>query len=67
MSAGRIDWSTVEVVFVTRPQCPHCHALEYVTTKSEPNGDGTVTRKAICRTCSQPFKISVELPEFGNG
>ena len=60
----RIDWRAVnEVVYVTLPTCPSCGATEHVIVRSEANGDGSTTRKAICQWCRSPFKICVELPE----
>jgi hypothetical protein len=62
------DWSDTPTITIFAPQCPHCAALRPIIVRSEANGDGTVTRKATCRTCSKRFKIIVEtlLPEFGN-
>jgi hypothetical protein len=61
----RINWADCPLVVVTAPACP-CGSLEYTTQRSEANGDGTTTRKAICRECGHPFKIAIELPYFGN-
>lgn len=70
MSAGsdhqRIDWSGVPTVFVDVPTCAHCGWLEFDTQRSLANGDGSRTKLAICRGCHQPFKISLEVPGFGN-
>ena len=60
------NWADAPCCFVTAPSCSHCGHLEYITVRSEANGDGSVTRKAICRQCSGRFKIVVELPENGN-
>jgi hypothetical protein len=62
----RIDWSSVPTVFIVVATCPRCGCCEYDRTKTADNGDGTRTRKVICRACSQPYKISVEMPEPGN-
>jgi hypothetical protein len=62
----RIDWADMPVVFIVLPSCPVCGSISHETIRSEPNGDGTTTRKAVCRDCDSPFKISVELPEIGN-
>ena len=60
------SWRNVELVFVFTPTCPHCGSGDYITTRSDQNGDNTVTRKAICRDCSKPFKIVAEpLPKNG--
>ena len=59
------DWRDVPIVFITLPDCPHCHALEHIIVRSEATGDGGTSRKCVCKKCSQPFKIAVELPEIG--
>lgn len=62
----RIDWQTAEWVFVTLPSCPSCGGLDYHSVRSEATGDGGSTIKAICKECSEPFKIARELPSYGN-
>ena len=61
----RIDWRDVPRVYVTAPSCAACGCLDYDTNKSSANGDGSTTRKALCRACGSPFKIVTELPNFG--
>jgi hypothetical protein len=65
---SRINWAACPTVFLSLPPCPHCGGpFDYDKKRTDPNGDDSVTRKAICRACSRPFKISVEqLPESGN-
>ena len=60
------EWADVPMVFVVAPACPACRALRPIIVRSEANGDGTTTRKAICRRCSTRFKIIVEVPNFGS-
>jgi hypothetical protein len=67
----RIDWSEVPIVFIKAPpraQCQACGSLSTPTiVRSEQGGDGSVSRRAICRECSEPFLIVVEPaddPEF---
>lgn len=62
----RIDWADVPFVFVLLPTCPACGSPDYEKVRTESNGDGSVTRKAICRACGEPYKICVELPDSGN-
>lgn len=69
MSTGgqeRVDWAAAPMVFVPMATCAHCGSTKYDTRRSLDNGDGSRTKLAVCRTCSQPFKIAAELPEFGN-
>jgi hypothetical protein len=65
-SDKRIDWSDAPYVFVVLPVCPSCGSPSYSSTRSESAGDGASMIKAICRDCSEPFKICRELPENGN-
>ena len=62
----RTDWSKAPVVSVTVPTCPTCGSRQYRRTRTDANGDGSATRKVICRECSAPYKIAIELPETGN-
>jgi hypothetical protein len=58
------SWANAPIVFVTLPACPSCGSIEYRKVRTESNGDGSRTRKAVCRGCGLPFKIVVELPEI---
>jgi hypothetical protein len=60
-------WDTAPMIFVVRPACPACGRLDYRRVRTEDNGDGSATRKVICKGCSAKYKIVVELPETGNG
>lgn len=59
-------WANVAYVFVTAPACTSCGSTDLLTIRSEANGDGSVTRKTVCRVCSTRFKVVVELPSCGN-
>jgi len=54
-------WDAAPVVFIQRATCPRCgsdrspHIL-----RSENQGDGSILRKCLCKTCSRKFKIVVE-------
>jgi hypothetical protein len=66
-AADLTPWADAPCVVVYRPACPLCWSVEYILIRTEPNGDGSVTRKAVCSCCNKKFKICVEpLPEFGN-
>ena len=60
------SWTDAPCITVVAPACPICRALRPIIVRTEQNGDGSVTRKSVCRRCSERFKIVVELPEFGN-
>lgn len=64
----RDAWESAPMVFVCRPACPHCRSEQYTRVRTEPKeSDGTVTQKAICRTCEKTFLIINEtLPESGS-
>jgi hypothetical protein len=53
------------MVFVQRPVCPRCGALGYHRLRSEASGDGSVTKRVVCRGCARKYLIVVELPETG--
>lgn len=67
-------WHNAEIVFVPAVACPHCHATRLITVRSDRGGDGSVSRKSICRRCSMRFVVVIEpaeensepLPEFGS-
>jgi hypothetical protein len=61
-------WADAPLVFVVRQRCPHCRStLRPIIVRSEQNGDGSTTRKSVCRACSGRFKLVVEtLPDLGN-
>lgn len=62
----REAWADAPTASIIAPHCPLCLALRPIIVRSEQNGDGSVTRKAVCRECSQRIKIVVELPIFGS-
>jgi hypothetical protein len=61
------DWTACPLVFIPMPACPACGAVRPITVRSEAGGDGSVSRKSVCRKCSTRFVIVAEppLPEFG--
>lgn len=61
----RTDWSKAPVVSVTVPTCPSCGSRQYHRTRTDANGDGSATRKVICREYSVLYKIAIELPDTG--
>ena len=60
----RIDWAAAEVVYVRLPRCYYCNSRSYQSVRSEANGDGTSTLKAICNICDRPFKVTEDLEDF---
>ncbi len=60
-------WSNCPRVFIVAPHCPACLGNDLLTIRCEQNGDGSVTRKTVCRTCSSRFLLIVEPPSAGNG
>lgn len=65
-TSARRSWADAPVLSVVRAHCVHCGSEDLYVTKSENNGDGSVTRKAVCKECSGLTKICVEMPESGN-
>jgi hypothetical protein len=68
MKRPRRKWLNAPVVHVTPTvvACPHCGCEQFDRSRSDPNGDGTNTRKCICVGCDDIFKIVIELPQTGN-
>jgi hypothetical protein len=60
------SWLTSPTIFLVAPACPHCRAPRPIIVRSEAGGDGSITRKCVCRRCSAKFKIVLELPNPGN-
>ena len=46
--------------------CPHCGGDDHERVRTCDNGDGTTTRRVLCRNCGERFKILLELPEAGS-
>lgn len=64
---GRINWADAPLVYVAIPTCPSCGSPRYKRVRTESGGDGSATKKVICGSCEQKYKIVLELPETGNG
>ena len=63
---ARIDWSAVEIVTIPPPpraRCPECCCDSQILVRSLRGADGSTTRYAICRSCSEPFVIVVDPDE----
>ncbi|HJN08473.1 MAG TPA: hypothetical protein QF564_07255 [Pirellulaceae bacterium] len=60
-------WIDAPMVFVTAPACPVCLSVKPMIIRSEQGGDGSTSRKCVCRRCSSRFVLVIEppLPEFG--
>lgn len=62
-----IDWSSVTMVFTVEMHCPECLAIRPIVIRTEQAGDGSKSRKCICRKCSEAFLVVIEppVPIFG--
>lgn len=56
-------WADCPLVFVSAVACPYCRSTRPITIRSEQGGDGSVTRKSICRACSERFIAVIEPPD----
>jgi hypothetical protein len=66
-NTAELVWESAPFVFVPKALCPFCLFDGYIRTRTEAGGDGSVTKKVVCKKCSKRYKIVVELPEPGNG
>ena len=64
-SKTRQSWADAPRVFISLPACPKCAGRDLETVRSEANGDGSRTRRTICRDCGQKVFVVAEFPEFG--
>ena len=56
----RNDWHKTPIVFVVAPCCPYCGCDKWDRSRTDSNGDGSVTRYCRCRECEKRFKICIE-------
>ncbi len=67
-------WDQAELVFLTRPLCPYCRHEKWISIRTLQGGDGSSSRRCICRKCSRRFILVFEppdeppefLPKFGS-
>jgi transcriptional regulator NrdR family protein len=58
-------WSAVPVVVIPRSRCPHCGDLAPPHIyRSQAGGDGSTTRRCICRRCSRRYEILIDPDEL---
>ncbi len=60
-----MNWDSAPMIFTTAIHCPACCALRPISVRSSANGDGSTTRRYVCRECSRRFVVVVELPYSG--
>lgn len=54
-------WAEAPYVFIPLPSCPHCGSYQRpITIRSESGGDGSTTRKSVCRHCGGRFLLVLE-------
>lgn len=65
-STKRQSWADAPRVFISLPACPKCAGDDLKAVRSYANGDGSTTRRTICRSCGCRFFVVAEpSPEFG--
>ena len=66
-------WSDAPLVFVDAVRCPYCHTTRKpIIIRSARGGDGSSSRKHVCRVCGRRWILVIEppedtLPHFGSG
>lgn len=60
-------WALAPDIWIEIPSCPSCGATSFQTIRVESGGDGSRTRKSVCKICGQRCKIIFEprLPSGG--
>lgn len=61
-------WRDVPMLFLPRLRCPSCGSLRTpLLVRSADGGDGSVSRKYVCRDCGRRFLcvLDPELPILG--
>lgn len=54
-------WQSVMTIAIARCRCPHCGSLEPPhIVRSLAGGDGSTTRRCICRRCSVRFLLVID-------
>jgi len=54
---ARIDWATVPVRFIPRPDCPSCSCTCWTHIRSNDNGDGSTSQRVRCCGCGAAYLI----------
>jgi len=57
-------WADAPIQYIDIPVCQHCGATKFIKIRTEAAGDGSFSRKLICRTCSRKTLAVFELPEI---
>ncbi|BBO34731.1 hypothetical protein [Lacipirellula parvula] len=59
-----VDWTNVPTVEIPPPPkayCPACQSGDFTIVRSMGDqGDGSVFRRCVCRSCSAPFLVVVD-------
>lgn len=56
-------WTDAPYVFTTLTSCPHCGTTRKpIVIRTERGGDGSRSRKQVCRVCSRRWVLVIEEP-----
>ncbi|QDT06894.1 hypothetical protein K227x_53170 [Rubripirellula lacrimiformis] len=61
------DWKTAPMVIIEAAACPVCFALKPIIVRTEQGGDGSSSRRCVCRECSAHFLLVIEPPVPNSG
>jgi hypothetical protein len=59
----RESWAHAPVIVIPPPprlSCPHCDRLGHMIVRSVAGGDGSQTRRCVCRHCSGRFLVVID-------
>lgn len=57
-------WTDAPLIFTEAVPCPHCGTTRKpIVIRTERGGDGSRSRKQVCRVCSRRWVLVIEPPE----
>lgn len=58
-------WADAPIQFIPIVVCQFCGSPDLMRVRTESGGDGSFSRKLICKKCSRKNLVVYELPETG--
>ena len=58
-------WTEAPIQFIPIVTCQFCGSVDLMRIRTESGGDGSFSRKLICKVCSRKNLVVYELPDSG--